>query len=1236
MQKVVIGIVTLSLLGYLIRIDSTRASSRDRLRLIRADRLEQYRQQDVIVKKLTGDVHFRKGAVDLTCDLAFWFEKEDKAEFYYNVVMTKREQRLTADTLVYFADRELILARGEVTYNDSTTTLTSRQLKYYVEDDIAEAYGSVVLRGERRDVTARQITYFSESKKAIALWNATLTDSERNTLLHADSLVYYSGSGDLEATQSPVVIKQDSTGEESFRIKGDIIKGYEDRGLFISIGNVEIWREDFHAYSREMEYYDSLEVAEMTGKPRVLRDGEVLTGERMKLFLRNEVLYSLYIYENAVASSRSFAFLPFDTSDTSGTASRDSVRTFDEITGRMMEIYFVEGKTDSIRVSGMATSYYNVTEDSVIQGVNIASGDTVIMNFRDKRLRLITVIGGTEGKFLPHETNTGVDTTVIYGAETIHYYLDQRVTDLLKKSLIEYGDMELKAGKIAIHWNQNLLYAYPLSELLADSASGDTPTLYQKGREPFSGGEMVYNLKTQKGRIVEGRTKEEDGFYYGDNIAKVDKKVFYVKNGVYTTCDIPDTPHYHFQSKRMKLIHQDKIIAKPIVLYIHQIPLLALPFGVFPNRGGRRHSGWIMPTYGESNTAGGNIRGLGYFWAPSDYYDFRLTTDFYDRRGILLHYRTRYKLRYKFSGNISGSYTNEFFSDYPERRWNINIRHSQRLSPTMQFNANGRFVSQNNDEYFRRYGVRESTRLDQLLVSNATLSKTWPGKPYSLSVTLNQTNYLHAQQMIATPPMTSGKRINYINRSLPNISFSRGSKPLVPIGKGKTSAQSRWYNNIHFGVRSHYRNKEDIYYLSTDSLVWEKQGVQQNAMTHDISLNGSQKIFKYISLNQNVSINEDWINEYKVPEYDTTGGFVIEDGKIVTHTRREFRARHTGSASLSARTKLYGMFPLRIGPLQAVRHVMTPQVGLSYRPDFTREIMSWDPGYVETWSDTSGREWRHDYFRSTLPGATPSGEQKALTLGVSNIFQAKQKTGDEVKKLDLMTVNFNTRYNFAADSLRWSPISTSIRTQLTKKLVLNISTRHDLYAYRNGTVDEWHKEWYGVPLPRLTYVSANTGFSLSGKRYGELSKITGDETVEDTVATDLLNPLEVGEDPFDESRPREEGGELWSANFSLRYSLTRQNPAVKNETFWVSTNVRLNLSSKWKIGWRANFDLLEKKMVSQDFQISHDLHCWQLSFSWRPTGYGKQYSLVINVKSPTLRDLKYEERGGRMRGPGLF
>jgi len=1200
-----------------------------KLRLIGADKLEQFTRNGVSIKKLTGNVHFKKGEVDLKCDLAYWFEKEEKADFYHNVTVTKRSQILQADTLTYYSDNEVIVANGRTSFKEEELKINSKSMTYLVKDDIAEANGNVFLEDRDRDIRADFITYFSNDKKAVAVNNAVINDKKRRTSLFADSLIYFSESGNIEATKEPVLIRRDSSGTESFRIKGDIIEGHEDEGNFLSKGNVEIWREDFKAYSQIVDYIDSLESATLIGDPRVVSDGQELSGKEMVLYLKDESLHSLFINQSAMATSTSKAYLPAKSSDSTETVNRESIKVHDEITGKNMEIYFENGKTDSIRVSGMATSYYNVLEDSIIQGVNITSGDTVVMTFQNSKLSMITVIGGTQGRFIPDRTNEKVDTTAIYSAERIDYFLNEKVTDLIKKSSIKSGDLSLTAGKISIDWNKNLLYAFPLGVPPYDSIPGNIPTLNQEGTEPFSGENMVYNMRTQKGRIVEGATKVEDGFYYGDDIRKTDKKVFYVKKGIYTTCDIPDHPHYYFKSKKMKLIQKDKIIARPIVLYIYDIPILGLPFGIFPSKGGRRHSGWIMPTYGENKNVGGFLKGLGYFWAPNDYMDFRFTGDFFDKKGIIFHYKTRYSLRYKFDGSLNGSYSNDFFSNFPTKQWSLNVNHSHKISPTMRLSINGSFVS--SDSYYRDMGINRDTRLNQQLISNATLSKTWPGKPYSLSMNFNQTKNLQANTQILSPPTNIGQNIKYVNRSLPNISFSRSQKSIIPLKPWKDASKSKWYNNIYFSISSRLKNKQDIYYQSKtfeeDSLIWEKQDIAKNAITHNISLNSSQKLLSFIILNQNMSINEGWVYEYYEPVIDSSGVFVSEN-KVYG-----FKARHTGSASLNAQTKIYGLFPFRVGALQAIRHVLTPQIGLSYRPDFTKHIFGWDPGYVQY--DVNGKKF--DPFTSTLLGSTPSGEQKSLTMSIRNIFQAKTKHGDKEKKFDLFTMNLSTSHNFAADSLRWAPISTSIRTQVSKKLAINISASHDLYAYKGKRINHWNDSWYGIPIPRLTSLSASTGFSLSGKRFGAIAEAATVTDTSDTIAADIISPsLSYDEELVETPLARGTGSDFWTANFSFRYSLSHRNPEVpKTESFWMTFNLKVKISSNWKLGYRANFDLLDKRIISQDIHIDRDLHCWQLSFGWTPTGYGKQYTLLINVKAPSLKDLKYEERGGRRRGYGF-
>jgi hypothetical protein len=78
----------------------------------------------------------------------------------------------------------------------------------------------------------------------------------------------------------------------------------------------------------------------------------------------------------------------------------------------------------------------------------------------------------------------------------------------------------------------------------------------------------------------------------------------------------------------------------------------------------------------------------------------------------------------------------------------------------------------------------------------------------------------------------------------------------------------------------------------------------------------------------------------------------------------------------------------------------------------------------------------------------------------------------------------------------------------------------------------------------------------------------------------------------------------------------------------MNTNTTLQPIPNWRIQHNARFDLENQSLVSQSFSIYRDLHCWEMSISWTPGGYGQGIYLRINVKSPTLKDLKIEERGG--------
>ena len=278
------------------------------------------------------------------------------------------------------------------------------------------------------------------------------------------------------------------------------------------------------------------------------------------------------------------------------------------MTGSILRGFFKDGELDSVRLEGMATTLYHIFEDSIYQGNNRASGDTIVLKFGEDDLESIFISGGSEGTYTPDSLGSDIDGKVVYQSDKIKYNMQDESTDLLGEANIDYTDMNLKAGFINVAWRSNLLKALPSSD--KDSTiTPFRPTMIEEGNEPMVGDTMIYNLDSQNGKVIRGKTKADDGYYHGKEIRNQNMDIFYIDDAIYTTCELEE-PHFHFDMNRMKMINNDKVVARPIVLYIADIPIFGLPFGVFPHQKGRRHSGWIMPSYGTDNRWGGYILSL--------------------------------------------------------------------------------------------------------------------------------------------------------------------------------------------------------------------------------------------------------------------------------------------------------------------------------------------------------------------------------------------------------------------------------------------------------------------------------------------------------------------------------------------------------------------------------------------------------------------------------------------------
>ncbi len=855
----------------------------------------------------------------------------------------------------------------------------------------------------------------------------------------------------------------------------------------------------------------------------------------------------------------------------------------------------------------------------------------------------------------------GVDTVISYSADAIDFDILTRTTILERNARIEYKDMELTAGQIILNWDDQTMIATPIYDsLYSDSARTVLDTVvevgkphFKQGTEEFIGDEIAYNLKSKIGRVKGGRTAYQDGAYYGQQFKRLSDDVLSVRHGEFTTCEL-DTPHFHFGADVLKIQVGERVVARPVYLYFDDVPVLALPYGIFPIQKGRT-SGFITPVFGESAAQGRFLRNIGYYWAMSDYMDMLGTMDYYEVFGVLGQAKYRYAKRYRVNGDADFEFDTQRRGTSVNRRWQIKANHNQTIDQNTRISASGAYVS---DKSYRTDVGSVGDQLAQTVQSNATLSKSWTNSPWSASVNAGFTQNIKQETWSARAPAV--RFTHKQGKLFPAAKAPRG----IRFASAPKEAVEPWYRTFTWTYASSYSN--DLAFnrtfveealepdtsgnlhviLGDDSLTVR----QRDGVSHQGGFSATARLLGYINLNPSLDWQHVWTR--RVVHYESAGDYFDREDQFGFFTRSTF---DVGS---SASTKLYGLARNPFGIRAQFRHVMTPSVSFRYRPDFSDE--AW--GYFETVKLADGSPYTYDRFRaadqSGTVGGTPQGLSEAMSFSLGNLFQMKHGDAEEgkEKKFDLLSANFSTGIDFKRDSLKWNDLSSSFRTSIPGRLIgpieglgLDLSTTHSLYERAGSRAINkffWERDggaWY-APFD-LMRAGASVNFSLRAEHVSDLfsfrsagkNGIEGDSTLSSQLPVSPNDVMDIDYEPelppLPQSDTRDQETFLdmpLSMTFTLRQD---RNYISHTSTSTLNTNFTAQLTPLWQITGDYYFDLDTKLPRNAMLSITRDLHCWEASLDWSPLGFSAGYYLRIGLKSPQLRDVKIERnKGGNLRG----
>jgi hypothetical protein len=328
------------------------------------------------------------------------------------------------------------------------------------------------------------------------------------------------------------------------------------------------------------------------------------------------------------------------------------------------------------------------------------------------------------------------------------------------------------------------------------------------------------------------------------------------------------------------------------------------------------------------------------------------------------------------------------------------------------------------------------------------------------------------------------------------------------------------------------------------------------------------------------------------------------------------------------------MVRFKKGPIRAIRHVITPSVGISYVPDFGSS--RW--GYTGQYVDSANQVHVYSRFDNFLYGAPPLQKSGSVNFSISNTLEikvpSKRDTVTGLKKIPLIeNFTISGSYDLSKDSLRMSNIYMTGRTTLWKGLTIQYSGLLNPYAV-DSTGHMINKTEWSVnhKLFRMPSSSWNLSFnySLSEKDF-QKKKSKSPPKSEQNNENDQQQPQQQDQIISGGMNERDNVNWKipWSFNFSYNFTYTNQKSyldntwtAKKNLIQTLSFGGQINITPKWKVSATSGWDFTNNQLSFTQMQIARDLHCWQMTFSWIPLGPRKSWNFTLRLKSALLKDLK--------------
>ncbi len=532
----------------------------------------------------------------------------------------------------------------------------------------------------------------------------------------------------------------------------------------------------------------------------------------------------------------------------------------------------------------------------------------------------------------------------------------------------------------------------------------------------------TFNIKNSQGKLFRAQGLVGDMYRVkGQKFTRITDKHYKAYKTTFTTCK-GKLPDWLVEAESVDLKMGDRALFKRGVVKIRDVPIMYIPQGYVP-LDNRRKSGFLMPSFGNSNTDGFTFKGA-YFWAINRSSDATFYLDYLGRRGVRPGIEYRYTPSKTTQGKFSASFLQDRVSD--DLFYKVDWTHDQIIADNWQVSGKLDLVGDNN--FDKTFNDATSLRTRRSTDSFLSVNRVWNN---------------HTLDFISRFRDSTERGRDDTFAQLPQVTF-------------KTQKHSLGKTNFYFNQDAQYT----LFYTDLDSTIGVDNFVDIHRFDFHPQLSYTGRPTQWLSVTPTIGFRETFYSR----------GFDLSDNEFDAFSRELFDFE-----TILEGPKFKKIFGLKSKKYPKLKHIIEPRVTYSWIPDIDQgdreKIKVFDAVDLADDEHTVTYSLVHRLFLKELLGDGESTNRDILRFQISQTYDIREATRDDLspndarepfsdirfdldsRLSDSLMINMDSTFDVNEAQIRTFNVQLGIKPTDWMSLFLERRFTRDVSTFLLGTVD---------------------------------------------------------------------------------------------------------------------------------------------------------------------------------------